>query len=189
MLEDPSGSIFSQHVYIFFSPPRGTLNLHTRTQRQRSDRLLICMVSTFRQSMGVIANPSRGQLKKENMFFLRPCSRLRIWSRLTTSAVPSRVSLLILHIQAESGAYPRDSSRFRRRRPHIPSTAIGSIPILSSHANAYRVRWHSLPRVYWHSSAAGDGLTNIMENHPFVPRARSSQTASTQKEVGTAVSL
>ena len=34
-------------------------------------------------------------------------------------AVTSRVSLLILHIQAESGAYSRDSSRFPRRHPFI----------------------------------------------------------------------
>ena len=46
-------------------------------------------------------------------------SRLRIWSRETGSAVPSRVSLLILHTQAEfeSGVYSRDSSQFPRRRP------------------------------------------------------------------------
>ena len=44
---------------------------------------------------------------------------LRIWSRETSSAVPSRVSLLILHTQAESGAYSRDFSRFPRRRPFI----------------------------------------------------------------------
>ena len=35
------------------------------------------------------------------------------------SAVPSRISLLILHTQAESGAYSRDSSRFPRRRLYI----------------------------------------------------------------------
>ena len=34
-----------------------------------------------------------------------PRSRLKIWSRETGSAVSSRVSLFILHIQAESGAY------------------------------------------------------------------------------------
>ena len=48
-----------------------------------------------------------------------PRSRLRIWSRETGSAVPSRVSLLIIHTQAESGAYSRDYSRFPRRRPFI----------------------------------------------------------------------
>ena len=41
-----------------------------------------------------VANPARGQLNRETIF---PCprSRLRIWSRETGSAVPSRVSLLI----------------------------------------------------------------------------------------------
>ena len=50
-----------------------------------------------------------------------PCPRtyLRILSHETGSAVPSRASLLILHTQAESGAYSRDSSRFPRRRPFI----------------------------------------------------------------------
>ena len=51
-----------------------------------------------------------------------PCScstRLKIWSRETGSAVPSRVSLLILQTQAESHAYSWDSSRFPRRPPFI----------------------------------------------------------------------
>ena len=47
-----------------------------------------------------------------------PRSRLRIWSRETGLAVPSRVSLLVyIHTQAESGVYLRDSSRVPRRRP------------------------------------------------------------------------
>ena len=43
---------------------------------------------------GKVANPARGQLNREKIF---PCLRayLRIWSRETDSAVPSRVSLLI----------------------------------------------------------------------------------------------
>ena len=43
---------------------------------------------------GKVANPARGQLNREKIF---PCPRacLRIWSRETGSAVPSRVSLLI----------------------------------------------------------------------------------------------
>ena len=45
--------------------------------------------------------------------------RLRIWSRETGSAVPSRASLFILHTEAEPGAYSRDSSRFLRWRPFI----------------------------------------------------------------------
>ena len=52
-------------------------------------------------------------------FFSRPNSHLIIWSRETGSYVPSRVSLLILYTQAESGAYSRDPSRFPRRR-HSP---------------------------------------------------------------------
>ena len=51
-----------------------------------------------------------------------PCPRtcLRIWSHETGSAVPSRVSLLILQTQTESGAYSREP-RFPRRRPFIYS--------------------------------------------------------------------
>ena len=42
---------------------------------------------------------------------------MRLWSRETGSAVPCRVSLLMLHTRAEYCAYSRDSSRFPRRRP------------------------------------------------------------------------
>ena len=67
-----------------------------------------------------VANPARGQLNRENEYSRVPVrTYLRIWPRETGSVVPSRVSLLILHIQAESGAYLRDSSRFPRRRPFI----------------------------------------------------------------------
>ena len=51
-----------------------------------------------------------------------PRSRLRIWSRETGSAVPSRVSLLISILRAESSACLRDSSRVPRRRPFIIDT-------------------------------------------------------------------
>ena len=67
---------------------------------------------------GKVANPARGQLNRENEY-LFPCphSRLRIWSRETGSAVPSRASLLIsIPRLRESGAYLRDSSRVPRRR-------------------------------------------------------------------------
>ena len=89
-----------------------------------------------------------------------PCPRtcLRIWPRETGSAVPSRVSLLILPTQAESGAYLRDSSRVPRRRPFIyikPPYAIGSVPSLSGHAIAYR--WRSLPRVRRHRASTPQG--------------------------------
>ena len=46
---------------------------------------------------GKATNPTRGQLNKEKIIF--PClrSRLRVWSFEAGSAVPSRVSPLILH--------------------------------------------------------------------------------------------
>ena len=62
-------------------------------------RLVITLLSRL------VFNPACGQLKREKMNFPCPRSRLRIWSRYTGSAVPSRVSPLILHAQAESGAY------------------------------------------------------------------------------------
>ena len=61
--------------------------------------------------LGKVVNLARGRLNREN----GPTSRLRILSRETGLAVPFRVSLLILHTQAESGPYVRDSSRFSRR--------------------------------------------------------------------------
>ena len=53
---------------------------------------------TYSKSMdqpGKVANPARGQLNREKGIFPCPCSCLRIWSRETGSAVPSRASLLI----------------------------------------------------------------------------------------------
>ena len=44
---------------------------------------------------GKVANPAGGQLNRENIFLPCPRSSLRIWSRETGSAVPSRVSLVI----------------------------------------------------------------------------------------------
>ena len=74
-------------------------------------------IAEYGSTAGGVVNPARGQLNRENAYFL-VCSRwrLRVWSRETRSAAPSRVSLLILHTQAESGAYLRDSSRFTWRR-------------------------------------------------------------------------
>ena len=95
-----------------------------------------------------------------------PCPRscLRIWSRETGSAVPSRVSLFILHTQAESGAYLRDSSRVPRRCPYIyfkPPYAIGSVPSLSGLAIAYR--WRSLPRVRRHRASKPQGSSERVQ--------------------------
>ena len=109
---------------------------------------------------GKVANPPRGQLNKENEYltFPEPRSRLRIWPRETGSAVPSRVSLLILHTQAESVANSRNSSRSPRPCPFIFKLpyAIGSpVPSLSGHAIAYR--WRSLPRVRRHRVSSPQG--------------------------------
>ena len=53
---------------------------------------------TYSKSMdhaGKVANPARGQLEQGKLIVPYPRSRLKIWSRETGSAVPSRVSLLI----------------------------------------------------------------------------------------------
>ena len=52
---------------------------------------------------GQVVNPARGQLKRENIIFPCPRSRLRIWSRETGSAVPSRASLLISILRLNLG--------------------------------------------------------------------------------------
>ena len=61
--------------------------------------MYVCMYGhTYSKSMdqpGKVASPARGQLNRENGLFPCPRSCLRIWSRETGSAVPSRVSLLI----------------------------------------------------------------------------------------------
>ena len=82
-----------------------------------------CVVITLLQSTnqpGELANPVHGQLNRET--FPCPHSRMRILFRETDLAVPSRVSLLILHTQAESGAYSRDCSPCPRRRLYIFAT-------------------------------------------------------------------
>ena len=91
---------------------------------------------------GKVANPARGQVNREKRIIPCPRACLRIWSRETGSAVPSRVSLLI--------------SRFPRRRPFMkPPYAIESVPSLWGHAIAYR--WRSLPRVRRHRASKSQG--------------------------------
>ena len=61
----------------------------------------------FQQSIdqpGMVATPARGQLNRETDRKSCPRSRPRIWSLETYLAVPTRVSLLILCTQAESGS-------------------------------------------------------------------------------------
>ena len=110
---------------------------------------------------GKVANPACGPLKDNKCS--PPCLRwrLRNWSRETGSAVPSCVSPLILHTQAESDwlTVPTHQSSiinlvltcgippaFRDGvivHLFIRSTTIGSVPSLSGHAIAYR--WRPLP--------------------------------------------
>ena len=64
---------------------------------------------------------------------------LRVWSRGLGLSIPSRVSPLILHTHAESGAYLWDYTappRFLLRFPLEPQCAIGLVPSLSGHAIA-----------------------------------------------------
>ena len=79
-------------------------NKYQNTSRQRRRILLrwldnsVCMIITCSKSIdqpGKVANHARGQLNRENEYFPVPFRALRIWSRETGSAVPSRVSLLI----------------------------------------------------------------------------------------------
>ena len=105
---------------------------------------------------GKVANPARGQLNRENNIPLSRCAPENLVSRDEFSRpVPRQPAHL--HTQAESGAYLRDSSRvLPRRRPFMkPPYAIGSVPSLSGHANAYR--WRSLPRVRRHRASKPQG--------------------------------
>ena len=110
----------------------------------------------FWQSMGqsdMIANPVCGHLNKQNVFSMSPFAPENL---VTGSAVPSYASSPILPTKAESGAYSWDFSRFSRRLPHIPSTAMASIPSYSAgHAITYR--WYLLPRVRRHRASSPRG--------------------------------
>ena len=76
---------------------------------------------------GKVANPVRGQLNRENEYFIFSCPRspLRSWSRETGSAVPSRVSLLIfilrLNLVLTYGIPPEFRGGVHLRNRHTPS--------------------------------------------------------------------
>ena len=102
--------------------------------------MYVCiMVITFTSSRSCSWLAEQGK-----WIFPCPRSRLRIWSYETGSAVPSRVSLLILHAQAESGAYSRDSSQFPRWRPFL-------------YLNRHMPSGQS--RVYWVAQLRTDGVS------------------------------
>ena len=82
----------------------------------------VCMVITYskgKDQPSKAANPARGQLNRENVFFsLSPFASENLISRDGFGS-PALCQPAHLHTQAESGAYLRDSSRFMRRRPFI----------------------------------------------------------------------
>ena len=113
----------------------------------------ISMRSDFSLKTGyMVAIPARGQLNKEKCFFPCPRLRLRIWSRETGLAVPSRASLLIilltpkLNIVLTHEIPPLSATASTYRYRQQPS---GQSSLSGHHANASR--WCSLPRVHWHS--------------------------------------
>ena len=89
--------------------------------------MYICIVITYSrvQINRKVANPVHDQLNREK--FPCPRSRRKIWFRETGLTVPSRVSLLILYTNAESGAYlikrffPMSAAVSICIYPHTPS--------------------------------------------------------------------
>ena len=51
----------------------------------------------------------------------------------------------------------------------LVAESLGGIHYVSGYNSHYFPRWEKVRSL---DSAAGEGLTNIMENHTFVPRAR-----------------
>ena len=98
---------------------------HVPAESRQYVCMYVCMVITYSRAWINRARLPILLVNREKSIFacpsIFPCprTRLKIWSRKTGSAVPSSVSLLVLHTQAESSAYSRDSSRFPRRRPFI----------------------------------------------------------------------
>ena len=101
---------------------------------------MVTHIARVMDQPGKVANPTRGQLNRENEYFLSPFAPENLVSHDGFgSPVPRQPAHL--HTQAESGAYSRDFSRVPRRRPFIylkPPYAIGSVPSLSGHDIAYR---------------------------------------------------
>ena len=103
---------------------------------------------------GKVASPARGQLNRKNEYFPVPRSCLRIWSRETGSAVPSRVSLLMsvlrLNLVLTSGIPPefRGGVHLFIHNRHTPS----------GQSRVYRVTQLRTDGVHCRESA-GDGAS------------------------------
>ena len=129
--------------------------------------MYVCMVITYAEYGSAVYGClfCSWSAEQGRLVFRCPRSRLRIWSRETGSAVPFRacsyydhtyMHTYILHNQAESGAYSRDSSRVPRRRliiylnRHTPS----------SQSRVYRVTQLRTDGVHCRESA-GTGPVNL----------------------------
>ena len=150
-------------------PPRGGFDQQSRTLHitgtfalvrlaSDSSRILsvsylkayICMYGyTYSKSMdqpGKAASPARGQLKRKNECFPCPRSCLRIWSRETGSAVPSRVSLLIsiprLNLVLTYGIPPefRGGVRLFMYNRHTPSGQSRVYRVMQLHTDGVHCR-------------------------------------------------
>ena len=138
-----------------------------------------------------VANPARGQLNRENgnIFVPVPVRACEFGLVRQVSAVPSRVSLLILHTHSglnlvlthEIHPALRDGSR---QRPHLPSTDIGLVPNQSGHA--IMSRWRSLPRARWHRAISPQG-SYVPATREFYNITFSGFTADQQFHVHTTV--
>ena len=91
--------------------------------------------------------PRLSPFEPENLVSLDRCGRL-VPRRSVHSPHPGSIWCLLLLTCSSP------SSRFPRRRPSMPSTAIGSIPRLSGHAIAYR--WRA-PSVRRHKASSPQG--------------------------------
>ena len=84
--------------------------------------IYVCIVITYSRVRinRKVADPFHNQLNREK----NPCprSRLKNWFREIGLAVPSRVSLVIVYTNAESGAYSRGYSQCPQRCPYIFTT-------------------------------------------------------------------
>ena len=140
-----------------------------RVRPHRANSIYICMVITYskgKDQPGEVANPARGQLNRENVFFpVSVRSRLSIWCRKTGLVVPVPRQPAHIHTQAESGAYLRDSSQVPQLRLFIyllfkSPYVIEVVPSLSGDASTYR--WRPLPRVRRHRASKPQGNSTRM---------------------------
>ena len=113
--------LYARYQYIFYLETctfvHGSLLLHNM-HIYMCVTIAVCVCRTMFVCMALTNGLgcqfcSWSAVEQEKWIIRCPRLRLRVWSRETGSAVPSRVSLLISILQAESSACLRDSSDFR----------------------------------------------------------------------------